>query len=209
MNEDQNKLFAAAVRYDHLSGLIRKFLVIAPSKSDACERIRAHVSQLHFMTGSALVKCEEVSGIVEVSTERHTAQLCHSDMVVTVKRRLPRLTDGKIERGQVAVEAALIGTLFLLLALAFLQVAIAFANKAALDWAARQAATIEAQGQDPSPFIAANAPAGTTITGTACGGGVGTVQLSVSTIEFIPAVPEFPSTLTSSASAVAGGTACL
>lgn len=113
------------------------------------------------------------------------------------------------ERAQVAVELALFGTMFLLLAVAFLQIGIAYQQKSALDWAARNAAALEAQGQDPTSYVQSAAPSGTTITGASCAGGFGSVALSVDTAKFLPDVPLFPSSLQSTAVATAASGTCI
>ena len=115
----------------------------------------------------------------------------------------------KMSRAQVAVEAALISVPLLIIFLMVIQIMVGFAVQSSLDWNARQASQIVAQGSDPSSFLAANLPNGATYT-TACGGGLGTVAISYPTtsITFLPAVPAWPSTLTSQQSAASVEDSC-
>ena len=200
---EEKKLFVAAVRYERMDGLCRKFIVMAATKGEASDLVRIRCSSLHSPLGrelGAFVKCEEVSGIIEVSTERHIAQLAHSDLA-PARSRLPRVTNGKVDRGQSFVEMALALPILLTLILGGIQIALAIIQVEQLGHAARQASVLVAQGgSDITDLLTATGPAGATVSSiTPCAGTgtMATVQLQVTPVTFIP-LPSFPAALMAS-----------
>ena len=199
---EEKKLFVAAVRYERMDGLCRKFIVMAATKGEASDLVRIRCSSLHSPLGrelGAFVKVEEVSGIIEVSTERHIAQLAHSDLAPTT-RRLPRMTDGRIDRGQALVEFALTIPIFLFLLLGGIQVGLALLSLSRISFASQQASVQLTSGTvDLSTIIATDAPSNTqvvSVTPCAGAGSTASVTLTAPTSSFIP-LPAFPPTLTS------------
>ena len=113
-------------------------------------------------------------------------------------------------RGQAAVECALIAVPLMLIGLLIIQIGIGFVIKASIDWDARQGALLEAQGVDPTSYLAANAPSGATAASTPCNAnGIATVQITfpTSSISFIPdPTGSWPTSLSSTAQAVCTAT---